>query len=241
MSRKIPQIIEEQIRLWTRKNITKSSMPGSGPYKPIITVSREFGAKGARLAKELSHVFGFKVWDKEILGVISEKLGRSEAFLEALDEARRGLLEDTIFGFMNQRGTNLNYLITLVKVVRALEDYGNNIIVGRGANYICQNPRSFHIRICCPLNARIERYAREHGLTKAEASDVITLKDQERQQFAQYNFNRDVNNASDYDLVLNSNTYTIEQMTELVKQAYQFKLNSGTSIKKHTSRSVNTP
>lgn len=233
MAKKVAQMIEEQIHFWTRKNSTEKSFTYVGKKLPLITVSREFGARGAALASKLETRLGFKVWDKDLLEIISEKIGSSKEFIKSLDEARRGLLEDSIFGFMRQRETNLNFLLYLVKTVRTLERLGNNIIVGRGANYICQNPASFHVRIVCPLKTRIELYARRENLPKDDATELILMKDAERANFIKYNFNKDVTNSSDYDLVINSATYTLDEMADLVIASYELKTKQKTPFPKN--------
>jgi cytidylate kinase len=223
MAKRIPQLIEQQVHFWSRKKNAEKGYKPTAKKFPLITVSREFGAKGAALAHALGNEIQFKVWDKDLLSVISDEIGRSEHFIKALDETRRGLLEDTIFGFMNLRETNLNYLICLVKTVEALEKMGNNIIVGRGANYISKSDLSFHVRVVRPLKKRTQDYANQEGLPKNIANEIVLAKDEERKSFISYNFKRNVDDASDYNLVLNSNTYTLEQMIEIIVNAYEMK------------------
>lgn len=223
MAKKVPQLIEQQIQFWMRKESADKPLRFPNKKLPVITVSREFGAKGAALATELGNKLGFKVWDNDLLTVISENIGSNKDFIALLDESRRNLLEDTIFGFINHRETNLSYLIFLVKAVRALEKFGNNIIVGRGANFICQNKNSFHVRVVCPFKIRVQNYARDHQVPKNEASDIILKKDADRENFTSYNFNRDISNSSEYDLTINSDTYTMAEMVELVIRAYELK------------------
>lgn len=223
MSKKVNQMIEDQVRFWLKQSSSRSGRLVQGSQKPVITISREFGAGGAALAEVLSEKMGYKVWDRDLLRIISEELGTSEDFARGLDEARRGMLEDTIFGIIHQRETNLHYLIYLVKTVRALERYGANIIVGRGGNYICQKPESFHVRVVCPLKKRIAQIAHKEEISHDKANEKVLKKDMERANFIRHNFNRDIDNAADYDLVLNSNVFSMENMADLVIKAYEHK------------------
>lgn len=234
MAKKVPQIIEEQVQFWMRKKSAEKKFSFPEKKMPVITISREFGAKGAALAELLGDQLGFKVWDKDLLTVISDEIGASKEFIKSLDEARRSMVEDTIFGFMNQKGTNLNYLIFLVKTVRMIEKYGNSIIVGRGANYICRSSRALHVRIVAPLRKRVADYAKAKGISKMKASGIVLQKDEERKSFTQYNFSRDLGNPSDYDLLINSDTYSLEEMAKIVLQAYELK----TKIKMNGVRKV---
>ncbi|SMO93263.1 Cytidylate kinase [Gracilimonas mengyeensis] len=229
-------MIEDQILFWMKKNTAEKNNKYTSRKLPIITISREFGAHGAALATKLGEELGFKVWDRDLLVIISEQLGTSADYIKGLDEARRGMLEDTIFGFMHQRETNLNYLIYLVRAVRTLERIGNNVIVGRGANYICRDQKSFHIRVVCPLKTRIYRYAKKEHLSIDEATEIVLTKDMERSNFVKHNFNRNAADAFDYDLTLNSETYTIEEMAKLATRAYELK--TGVMIQQDTQAIV---
>lgn len=223
MAKKVAQMIEEQLQFWRMSHPESRKGKSLAKKQPVITISREFGAKGALLANELGTKLGFKVWDKEILDIISQKLGSSSEYLQALDENTRNLLEDTIFGFMNHKGTNLNYQIYLVKAIRSIEDHGNSIIIGRAANFICRNPHSLHVRVVCPLEERIKRYSVSNNISLKQARTTIQQKDLERENFTLFNFNRDVEQASHYDLILNSARFSMDEMVEVVMQAYKLK------------------
>lgn len=226
MAKKIAQMIEEQLQFWKIQHPDNTGAKNRNQKLPVITISREYGAKGAVLATKLGERLGFKVWDKEILDIISERLDSSSEYLSALDENTRNMLEDTIFGFMNQKGTNLNYQIYLVKAIRAIEDQGSSIIVGRAANFICRNPRSLHIRVVCPIEERVKRYAVIHEIPTKQARVLVQQKDLERENFTLFNFNRDLEQASHYDLVINSARFSMKEMVELAMEAYSLKSKS---------------
>ncbi|MEQ9309056.1 MAG: cytidylate kinase-like family protein [Balneolaceae bacterium] len=224
MAKKVAQMIEEQVQFWRLKNSSKATFPASVKHLPIITVSREFGARGAEIATILGHKLGFKVWDKDLLDVISIKLGSNKEYMQSLDENRRSLLEDTIFGFMNQKGTNLNYFIYLVKAIRSIENIGNSIIVGRGANFICRNSNSFHIRVVSPLEKRVKYYAQKEGISSKNSLEIITKKDSERANFITRNFNKNIDASSNYDLVITSGSFDLDTVAEIISTAYTCKI-----------------
>lgn len=221
MAKKVAQMIEEQVQFWRLNNRSGTRYPNPGRRKPVITISRSFGARGAALALELQEKLGFKVWDKELLKVISEKLNKSDEFVQALDEHYQNPVEDAIFGFLNQPGTNLNYMLYLVKAVGAIEQLGNAIIVGRGANYICQRSDSFHLRVVSPLKNRIENYAEREQISLIQATKIVEQKDKERADFTRRNFNRNIDEPSDYDLMINSGTFTMDEMVSVILKAYE--------------------
>ncbi len=222
MAKVLHKIIEEKIKTWEIDNISKTPRTPKGNPFPVITISREFGALGAALANHMGDKLGFKTWDKDILKAISEKLGSDKKYLESLDENRRETIEDVIVGFLKP-STNAGYIRTLNQVVRSLEEHGNGIIVGRGANYICTDPKAFHLRVVSPLPVRTRHIAEQQGISKGEAQALITKKDQERAGFINHHFKKDVANASDYDLILNSSVYSLDEMMKIAMLAYEKK------------------
>ncbi|TVP98072.1 MAG: cytidylate kinase-like family protein [Balneolaceae bacterium] len=231
MSNKVVQIIEEQINAWKHSNTLASSRLRGKKTYPVITISREFGAQGADLAAHLGQMIGFKVWDKDLLQAIAKEIGGGIRTIEVLDERRQQTVEDTVSGFLMNIPTNMNYLRSLIRVIKTIEEYGNSIIVGRAANYICKNPKSLHIRVVCPLNKRIAIYAKKMNLSLAETKEIIERKDREREDFVNQNFHKDMKVPTDYDLIINSDRFTIEQMASIILQAYEKK--TGMKIKVH--------
>lgn len=224
MSNILNKIINEQIKVWEHENSgTNRIIPPIENPLPIITISREFGALGATLAALMGEKIGFKVWDQNILRVMAEQLGSNEKTVEEMDENHRELIEDMVAGFMKNVNTNVSYLRSLKKVIKTIETRGNAIIVGRGANYICKKPDSLHVRIVSPLEKRITDYAARKGIDKEEAMSVIRRTDAERAAFVQYYFKKDISKSADYDLILNSGTYSLEEMMAIVMQAYEQK------------------
>lgn len=230
MPRNIAKIIEEQINSWKITNPVAKSRPSSQMKYPIITISREFGARGAALGEYLGQLIGFKVWDKELLQAIANEMGEGVRTIKTLDERRMQMMEDTVTGFLVNIPTNMTYLRSLIRVVKTIESYGNGIIVGRGANYICKTPGALHVRVVSPLNKRMLEFAARENLSLEEAKYIVERKDREREQFIKKNFYKNVGEPTDYHLILNSGEFTIDQMVSIVLYAY--KKRTGREIKK---------
>lgn len=223
MSLTITKIVEERIKEWEHHSkLTKAPVPAVETL-PVITVSREFGGLGAALAERIGKNYGLKVWDRELLQAIADDLGSDQKFLKTLDENRRELIEDAVLGFLQNLNTNSSYLRSLIRIVKTVEEHGNAIIVGRGANYICKDPRALHIRVVSPLVQRVSDYAARKNVTKSEALARIRESDEERAGFVRHYFNRNVSDASDYDIVLNSGIFDLDEMMSIALKAYKVK------------------
>lgn len=230
MPYKVSQIVEEQIKSWRLQNSLGQRSRSKERHYPVITVSREFGARGAAMAEVLGRKIGFKVWNDELLQAIAEGSGSDRKLLEKLDERLQQAVGDAFAGFFKNLPTNTSYLRSLIYLVKTIEDQGSEIIVGRGANYICENPLSFHVRLVRPLKSRIAGYAEREGLTEEEAKRIVEQRDRERAEFTKVNFYRDISTPSDYDLLINSDTYTLEQIADIVLEAYEKKIDQAVMV-----------
>lgn len=232
MAKTLHKLLNDQIKTWELENLLENKLrtPKGDPY-PVITISREFGARGAALAGLIGEKIGFQVWDKDILQTIATKLGSSQKYLGTIDENRRDLFGDVVLGLMKNVNTNVNYLRSLNRLIRTIEHHGNAVIVGRGANYICRKPQSLHIRVVSSLEKRAIGYASREGLTRSEAESMIKKIDKERSEFIRFHFGKNVSEPSDYDLVLNSGVYSLEQMLGIVTEAYRQKNNLKLKLK----------
>ncbi len=228
MPMNVSQIVDRQIKVWDRLDEMVSSGEKEPVFFPLITISREYGAPGAALANRLGEKTGFEVWDRELLGPIAKDLDSDQKFLETLDERRKQDIEDAASAFIGKVHTNVSYLRSLIKVVKTIEEHGRAIIVGRGANYICEAHENLTIRLVMPFNSRVQHIAEKQQITIQKAREIVNKKDKERADFIKRFFYKDITTASDYDLIINADTFDLDHMEKMVADAYEIK--TGQSI-----------
>lgn len=220
----IDRIITEEALSWAmRESKARKNLLKKEKY-PVITISREYGAGGKSLALELGKRIGFKIWDKELLSAIAEEAGADEKFMSSLDERRRKMIDDFLYGsFMGSELSNTQYFRSLLRVVHTIGEHGNSIIVGRGGNHIIKSSKALHVRLVLPFKDRIAAIAKSEGISKDQAEKVIIDRDKERNDFIQYYFKHDPTDPQEYDIVLNSGVFGIEKLADLVLYAYEKK------------------
>lgn len=221
---KIEEIVGRQVATWGQ-NLQTAAKEGRAPtYWPVVTVSREFGAQGAALADRLADRLGFSVWNKEIVQAIAEDSNASEKIMASLDERRQKSVEDAVLGaLMGSKVTNVQFMRSLIRLIEVISMHGSAVIVGRGANFVCRPDKTLRVRIVAPLADRVARYSRLHGISEREARQAILQRDTERAEFVEHGFRRRVDEAASYDLLLNSATYSLDDMLGLVLEAYRKK------------------
>ena len=229
----IERLITEQVLTWSNREFKPRHHEEYEGEWPVITISREFGAYGRSLANELGRLTGFKVWDKELLSAIAEEAGADERFLSTLDERRRKMVDDFLYGsLMGSKHSNTHYFRSLVRVVHTIGAHGKSIIVGRGSNFIIQSPMALHVRVVRPIEERIAFVAEREGTSEKNAEKIIQARDDEREDFIKYCFKHGAQNPLDYDLVLNSGTFDTHQLADLVLTAYENKVGKKFNLRK---------
>lgn len=221
----IDKLISEQVLTWSKREEKSRRNQEVHAEWPVITISREFGARGRSLAQELGRRLGFKVWDKDLLSAISEEAGADERFLASLDERRRKLVEDALYGsFMGSKHSNTHYFRSLQRVVHTIGAHGKSIIVGRGSSFIIKSPEALRVRIVCPIDLRIAYVAKRENISEKRALKLIKSREADREDFIRHYFKRDAGNAHDYDLMLNSGVFNNGQLADLMLFVYEKKV-----------------
>jgi cytidylate kinase len=220
MARTIQQVVESQFRRWEvlREHRAKEEKP---LHWQVITIEREFGARGEALGRILAETAGFTLWDGELVHAVAEESGANEAVLRSLDEQRRSALEESIDGaLLGGQHMASEYLRRLMRLIHAISVHGGSVVVGRGASYVLAPDAALRIRVVSPLEERIRGYAERQGIDIDRARAQVERADAERSRFIRQSFSRDPTIASDYDLVVNTGTFSLEKAATIVLEAY---------------------
>lgn len=195
--------------------------PASKQVGMTVAISRESGAWGGAVARELGAQLDWPVYDRELLDKISEESGLQTELLESLDERESNRAAEwlrSLFGALTV--SSAQYGRQLLRTVTALAARGNCVIVGRGATAILPESSTLRVRLVAPRKTRAEREREKLGLADegAGASHVDKV-DALRAEFVRSHFHKDVADVHHYDLVLNTERFSVSQCAELIVAA----------------------
>ncbi|HWB14367.1 MAG TPA: cytidylate kinase-like family protein [Pirellulales bacterium] len=185
-----------------------------------ITISRESGAGGAAVAREVGRLLGWPVYDRELLEQIAEQSGLRSELLETLDEKRSHWLVEileALSGVSTMSGAS--YARHLAETILALASHGHCVIVGRGSTMIVPPKMSLRVRLVAALNDRTERICKRMGMGKVAAIEHVKSNDAHREGFVKDYFHRNVGDPHDYDLVINTSAFSVEQAARMIVEA----------------------
>ena len=128
----------------------------------IITVSRQFGSGGREVGKRLADELGLQYYDKELVKEIAEHTDLNESYVTSVLE--NGGFRNYAYSF--GRSMTFAYstpepvtdvLVAQQKIIKAIGQKGNCVIVGRSADVILKSYKPFRIFVYADNASKIAR------------------------------------------------------------------------------------
>ncbi len=207
----------------------KSSGPDFYAPGPVITISRDYGCPGRRIARLLSETLteknarlgGNKEWkwiSKEIIEESARELKLSPTLIQDLSDYRtRGFFENLALFFSDEfYPGDVKIKNTIARFIYNAASEGNVVIVGRAGESITKNfEKSLHIKLQAPLNWRARQVANSYGMSIVDAKKEVLEMDKRRTQFRNY-FEKDLPDIEFFDVFFNVATMTDEEIIEMI-------------------------
>lgn len=194
----------------------------------IITIGRQLGSGGLRIANLLAEHYSITAYDRKVIEMAAQESGLSAEFFENADEKKWHGFFHAIFSnraAANALGSNENYLSNdaLFKMqsdtIRDLAERESCIFVGRCADYILRDhPCHINLFFTADLADRVHRIAQEKGITEAKALELIEKNDHRRADYYNYYSGKTWGAAESYDLCINTSHLGIEGTAEMLKK-----------------------
>ena len=202
----------------------------------IITISRETGSGGHTVGKMLAQQLNYAFYDKEIISLVAKEMNLDEATIaENGENMSDKTYIDMISGFIPFSRKDRVPLDKIQdaqnKLIQAIAERGNCVIVGRGADYILSGRKdAFHVFIHANMEHRIERVQRHDGISGEEnrIRRELEIKDHSRGMLYQFFTGREWGRVSNYNLSVDTSIFTKTQAMELILSAIE-KYNGGNS------------
>ena len=128
----------------------------------IITVSRQFGSGGREVGKRLADALGLQYYDKELVTQIAEHTDLNEGYVSSVLE--NGGFKNYAFTFGRTMpfvsatpAPVTDVLVAQQKIIKAIGQKGNCLIVGRSADVILKDFKPFRIFVYADDASKIAR------------------------------------------------------------------------------------
>ncbi|MGD0942481.1 MAG: cytidylate kinase-like family protein [Terracidiphilus sp.] len=183
----------------------------------VLTVNREFGSGGGRIAQTIAEWLGWKLLDRDIIDAIAYAAHVDCNVVRHYDEHvdswlrrinQQAMRSAALAAGLELGENNVFDAEEMVKISRKIveEAYaeGNCVIVGRGSQCILQHkPDVFHVFVYAPYLDRLARLKDrlEKGIHPEQR---IRAVDEERVKYLQQYYGKAWNNPHLYDLMISS-------------------------------------
>ena len=183
----------------------------------VLTVNREFGSGGGRIAEAIAMRLGWKLLDKDIIDAIAYAAHVDSSVVRRYDEHvdswlrrinQQAMRSAALAAGLELREGSVFDAEEMVKLTQKIVEEawseGNCVIVGRGSQCVLQHkPDVYHVFVYAPLKDRIMRLRirLERG---ADIEQRIRTVDEERAKYLQEYFGKSWCNLHLYDLLISS-------------------------------------
>jgi cytidylate kinase len=183
----------------------------------VLTVNREFGSGGGRIAETIAGWLGWKLLDRDIIDAIAYAAHVDKNVVRHYDEhvdswlrrINQQAMRSAALAAGIELGENAVFdAEEMVKISQKIVEKayadGNCVIVGRGSQCILQHkPDVFHAFVYAPYKERILRL-RDRLEKGANAETRVRTVDEERAKYLQQYFGKCWTNPHLYDLMISS-------------------------------------
>ena len=232
-NKEIDQIVEHQLSQWdlSRNIKDKSEMQAqlaSDARIDYITISRELGSGGEEVARILSDLMKWQLFDKEILDYMAKNMNVHVRALESVDERSMGWMEDwlkPVFASKSDEHVEqLSYYKHLGKVLLVISKHGQAIIVGRAAGLLLPREKGLSVRVTAPFELRCKRYAQQNHISIEEATSIVKEADKTQNRFVKNFLEKDVNDSRYYDIVCNTEKISPVSVAKVIWRALELRI-----------------
>lgn len=210
-----------------KKNHHTAQLPG-----PVITISREVGCGGSKIARKLANSLNefiickrWQVISKEVLQNSAKELKLEQHKVDRLFSQTEHSTFDEILEAFNVKTYKSDRVIlkTVKDVIHGFAEDGCCIIIGRAGHFIVKDiEHALHVRLEAPLDWRIRKIASNKNISQKQAHSLIVKTEKARDAFRKHYMREGITNEH-FDLVINVSNFEPNQIAQLVKAAVELK------------------
>ena len=199
----------------------------------VIAISRQFGAGGRELGKQIAHKLEYYYADEDILEkaavevhvspewekiVEMESGGKLQRYISKLNPFGQSLMERPLTD--KQRYIDgFKYVELMHSIITRIAEEGNAVIVGRGGQYILQDfEDAYHLLLIANEKDRVKFIVDKYNFSHKRAVQVVKTMEKRRVNLYSFFGRKDYDDLSLYNLTLNMSKLSMDQAKGLVHE-----------------------
>lgn len=201
----------------------------------VITISREIGSGGRTVGRILAEKLHTLYFDKYLIESLKKKFNLTVGRIEKLKGEKKNWLADLIqfitpipsakaLGVDPRFTREFRMDVTTddiykaeTEILKELAHEGSCVIAGRSGFFVFKDhPNHLNVLVIAPEENRVRRVMEKQGLTEESAKALIKDIDQKRENYIQRYTGTSRYDARNYDLVLNADGHTEEELADII-------------------------
>jgi len=179
----------------------------------VITISRQLGTHGARIARALAGELGYDLVDKAVVNRVIRQYGLTQ--LDAVYDHKPKIWE--LFN-----DDSVATIQMMNETIAAVAARGNVVILGRGGSQVLRDMDDvLNVFVKAPDDVRIERITKRDDISTEAAARVIKDDDALRARFTRLFYSADWADESQFDLVVDTGVDSDAEAKERIKAAVE--------------------
>ena len=202
----------------------------------VITINRELGSGGRTIGEKLAQRLNVPFYDKALIQGLKEKYELTTEEIERLKGQKHNWWADfkrslkimpsyAAPQMIPSRDEMPDFLITddifqtETEILKGIADDESCVIAGRSGFFVFRDhPNHLSILIQANLEYRISRLVEKRGISREEAQSIIKEVDTGRENYVKKYTGTSRYDTRNYDIVLNADEHTEEEIVELILQ-----------------------
>lgn len=226
--------MENVLATYLNRRLYDEKIPARKKMKsgPVITISREVGCNGLKIANKLASRLNnrrlqnnWRVLSKEVFSESARELDlHPEKVRQIFKKTDKYTFDEILNAFNIKRFKSERVIVkTVIGAIRSFSENGFCIIVGRAGHIIAKDiNNALHIRLYAPLDYRIRNIMENNRLSKEEATVFIEKVEKERIAFRKAIREESLRDEY-FDLYINRASFEPDATIDLIEQAMEKK------------------
>lgn len=193
----------------------------------VITISRQLGAGGAYVGKQLAENLSVFYADREIIDEAAKELSVLKEDLESHDEKISSFLRSFLLSHAIPPVANIPRPISGLsdiklfkiqsEIIARIAKERSAVIIGRCGSYVLrEHPNHVSIFLHADMTFRQGRMQKLHDVSEGEAREMITRSDGEREQYHYKFTGKDWTDARQYDISMDTGKIGVDKCVECI-------------------------
>lgn len=201
----------------------------------VVTITRQYGAGGSRVAQLVAQALGWTVIDNEFIEAVASQAGLPAETVAAHEERAPSLMERLVrtlataspemfvpAGSTDEEPTEAQIVKVTARVIAEAAQHGRVVLVGRGAQAVLASAGSdeaLHVWVVAPRAARLATLMKRLNLDEKAAATTMDDTEANRDRYVQRWHGRRRQDPANYHLAVNTGFVGYEGAADLVVSA----------------------